>query len=174
MRVIFCKPELTMAELGEATVFFNESSAILDEYVANVHYIRNSIHINQLLAEEANKNDILVFFTSEIGKYNDVMLRLLRKYNDAQCRIWAIAMEGNPECRMPPEPITEKQSFDVSCRKENRNPLRNNIKAIAQLLITLLSFGTLSFISSTWSLIEGVMILVGTINIDGEGNPLGE
>lgn len=47
-------------------------------------------------------------------------------------------------------------------------------KAIAQLLITLLSFGSLSFISSTWGLVEGVMILVGNINVDGFGNPLGE
>lgn len=163
MRVIFCKPELTMAELGEAIVFFNESSAILDEYVANVHYIRNSIHINQLLAEEANKNDILVFFTSEIGKYDDIILRLLRKYNDAQCRIWAIAMEGNPECRMPPEPITEKQSFDVSCRKENRNPLRNNIKAIAQLFARKIIAQTLSPLYR-----DEVLYFISHRRIDGE------
>lgn len=47
-------------------------------------------------------------------------------------------------------------------------------KAVAQLLITVLSFGSLSFISSTWSLVEGVMILVGNINEDATGNPLGE
>ena len=163
MRVIFCKPKLTMSELGEATVFFNESSAILDEYVANVHYIRNSIHINQLLTEEANKNDIFVFFTSEIGKYDDVMLRLLKKYNDAQCRIWAIAMEANPECRMPPEPIMEKQSFDVSCRKENRNPLRNNIKAIAQLFARKIIAQTLSPLYR-----DEVLYFISHRRIDGE------
>ena len=163
MRVIFCKPELTMTELSEATIFFNESSAILDEYVANVHYIRNSIHINQLLAEEVNKNDILVFFTSEIGKYDERMLRLLRKYNDANCRIWAIAMEGNPECRMPPEPITEKQSFDVSCRKENRNPLRNNIKAISQLFARKIVAQTLSPLYR-----DEVLYFISHRRIDGE------
>lgn len=47
-------------------------------------------------------------------------------------------------------------------------------KAVAQLLMTVLSCGTLSFVSGIWSLIEGIMILTGSINIDAEGNPLGE
>ena len=47
-------------------------------------------------------------------------------------------------------------------------------KAIAQLLITCLSFGLLYFVSSTWGLIEGILILVGTIDKDANGNPLGD
>lgn len=69
---------------------------------------------------------------------------MIRKYNDAQSRIWAIAVEGTPECRTPPEPVTDKQSFDVSSRKENRNPLKNNIKAIAQLFARKIIAQTLS------------------------------
>lgn len=45
-------------------------------------------------------------------------------------------------------------------------------KAIAQLLITLLSFGGLSFVSSTWGIIEGIMILTGSIDKDSNGNQL--
>lgn len=47
-------------------------------------------------------------------------------------------------------------------------------KAIAQLLISLLSCGMLSFASAVWGLIEGIMILTGSINTDGDGNPLGD
>lgn len=47
-------------------------------------------------------------------------------------------------------------------------------KAVAQLLITCLSFGLLSFISYIWGFIEGILILVGTIDKDANGNPLGE
>lgn len=47
-------------------------------------------------------------------------------------------------------------------------------KAIAQLLITCLSFGILYFVSSIWGVIEGILILVGTIDKDANGNPLGE
>lgn len=47
-------------------------------------------------------------------------------------------------------------------------------KAIAQLLITILSCFTLSLISSVWGLIEGIMILTGSIKVDGNGQPLGE
>ena len=47
-------------------------------------------------------------------------------------------------------------------------------KAVGQLLITVLSCGALSFVSSVWGLVEGVMILTGSINCDAEGNPLGE
>lgn len=47
-----------------------------------------------------------------------------------------------------------------------------NGKAVAQLLITLLSCGSLSVISSVWGLVEGILILTGSINVDAEGNPL--
>lgn len=144
MNVIFCKPELTMTELKVATVFLQECSELLSSYVPNVQYISTVFQMNQLLAQEASKNDIFVFFTSEKGEYTDTILKLIRKYNDAQSRIWAIAMEGNPECRRPPEPVTDKQSFDVASRKENRNPLKNNIKAIAQLFARKIVAQTLS------------------------------
>lgn len=45
-------------------------------------------------------------------------------------------------------------------------------KGVAQLLITLISLGTLSFISSIWGIVEGIMILCGSINADAKGNPL--
>jgi TM2 domain-containing membrane protein YozV len=47
-------------------------------------------------------------------------------------------------------------------------------KAIAQLLITLLSCFILSPVSAIWGLIEGILILTGSINTDAQGNPLGE
>lgn len=47
-------------------------------------------------------------------------------------------------------------------------------KAVAQLLITTLSCGILSVISGVWGLIEGIMILSGSITTDGKGLPLGE
>lgn len=144
MNIIFCKPELTMTELEDAKIFYRECSEILGSYVPNIQYISTLFQINHLLAQEANKNDIFVFFTSEKGEYSDVIRKLIKKYNDAQSRMWAIAMEGNPECRRPPEPITDKQSFDVASRKENRNPLKNNAKAIAQLFARKIIAQTLS------------------------------
>ena len=45
-------------------------------------------------------------------------------------------------------------------------------KALAQLLITVLSFGILSFVSGVWGLIEGIMILTDTITVDAKGNKL--
>lgn len=49
-----------------------------------------------------------------------------------------------------------------------------NGKAVAQLLMTILSCGILGFVSGIWGLIEGICILTGSINTDAEGNPLGE
>lgn len=46
-------------------------------------------------------------------------------------------------------------------------------KAVAQLLITVLSFGFLGVISAIWGLIEGILILTGKIAKDAKGNPLG-
>ncbi len=45
-------------------------------------------------------------------------------------------------------------------------------KAIGQLLITVLSCFILSPISAIWGLIEGILILTGSINTDAEGNNL--
>lgn len=45
-------------------------------------------------------------------------------------------------------------------------------KAVAQLLITILSFGTLSQISTIWGIVEGIMIFTGRINKDSDGNSL--
>lgn len=45
-------------------------------------------------------------------------------------------------------------------------------KAVAQLLITVLSCFVLSFVSAIWGLIEGILILCGNINVDAQGNLL--
>jgi len=45
-------------------------------------------------------------------------------------------------------------------------------KAVAQLIMTLTII--LSPVSGLWGLIEGIMILVGSINRDAKGNPLGD
>lgn len=45
-------------------------------------------------------------------------------------------------------------------------------KGIAQLLITVLSFGLLAFIPAIWGLIEGVMILTDKNYLDADGFPL--
>lgn len=45
-------------------------------------------------------------------------------------------------------------------------------KAVAQLLITVLSCGILSPISYIWGLIEGIMILSGDVVKDANGNSL--
>lgn len=49
-----------------------------------------------------------------------------------------------------------------------------NGKAVAQLLITILSCFILSPVSGIWGLIEGILILTGSMNTDAEGNPLGD
>ena len=45
-------------------------------------------------------------------------------------------------------------------------------KAVIQLCLTLLSCGILSFVSAIWGFIEGVLLLTGSINVDGNGMPL--
>ena len=45
-------------------------------------------------------------------------------------------------------------------------------KAVAQLLISILSIVFLSFVSAIWGLVEGIMILTGSIAVDGKGVPL--
>ena len=45
-------------------------------------------------------------------------------------------------------------------------------KAVGQLLITVLSCFFLSPVSAIWGLIEGIMILSGSINTGAEGNDL--
>lgn len=50
--------------------------------------------------------------------------------------------------------------------------LGNTGKAVAQLLISVLSCGVLAIASEIWGLVEGIMILTGSIAVDGKGVPL--
>lgn len=43
-------------------------------------------------------------------------------------------------------------------------------KGVIQLLVTIFTCG----IASVWSFIEGILILIGNINTDAEGRPLGD
>ena len=45
-------------------------------------------------------------------------------------------------------------------------------KGVAQLMLTLCSCGVLGVISGFWGFIEGIMLLTGSINTDGNGLPL--
>lgn len=45
-------------------------------------------------------------------------------------------------------------------------------KAVAQLLISLLTCGVGATVTTIWGLIEGIMILCGNIKVDGKGMPL--
>ena len=122
MRVIFCRPQLTMKRTDQADLFFKSCREILDEYVTDLFYLSSPFQMDHLLAESADADDIFVFFNAEDGTYDRKFIRLLTKYHNIQSRVWAIAMEKNPECRRPPEPVTDKQSFDVSCRNGKQEP----------------------------------------------------
>ncbi len=163
MKIIFCNPKLTMRTIDKANVFFESCREILDTYIANKFYITSAFQIEQLLADNVDMDDIFIFFNAEDGKYEDKFLRLLKKYNDVQSRIWAIAMEKNAACRRPPEPVSDKQSFDVSCRNENRNPMKNNMKAIAQIFARKIIAQTLSPLYR-----DEVLYFISHRRIDGE------
>ena len=163
MKIIFCNPKMTMKMVDNANVFFKSCREILDTYITNILYITSDFQIDQLLVDDADIDDIFVFFNAEDGKYEDKFLRLLKKYNDIQSRIWAIAMEKNPECRRPPEPVADRQSFDVSCRNENRNPMMNNMRAIAQIFARKIIAQTLSPLYR-----DEVLYFISHRRIDGE------
>lgn len=144
MKMIFLKPEVTMKNVDSANIFYSECKILLDTYVANKLYISSEFQMNQLLTKKPGKDDIFIFFNAEDGNYDEIILKLINKYYLAQSRIWPIAMENNTECRRPPSPVSEKQSFDVYCRNENRSPMKNNMKAIAHIFARKIIAQTLS------------------------------
>lgn len=163
MKVIFCSPNLTMKKYDKANEFFESCREILDMYVTDRLYILSLFQVDQLLAGNADANDIFVFFNAENGVYENKFRKLIKKYSDVQSRVWAIAMEKNPECRRPPEPVSDKQSFDVSCRNENRNPMKNNMRAIAQIFARKIIAQTLSPLYR-----DEVLYFISHRRIDGE------
>lgn len=52
--------------------------------------------------------------------------------------------------------------------------LGNTGRAVAQLLITILTCGAGSVVTGIWGLIEGIQILTGSINTDANGVPLSD
>ncbi len=163
MEIIFCAPELTIPDVKMAEDFYQECKALLDIYIVNMRYISSVYQLNQMIAGEGNKDDILVFFTSENGEYSDPILKLLRKYYNVGCRVWPIAMLNTSACRQPPKPVEAYQSFDVSCRNENRNPLKNNMKAIAQIFARKIIAQALSPLYQ-----DEVLYFISHRRIDGE------
>lgn len=144
MKVIFCEPKLSMNNTVCADQFFRFCREVLDTYVAGAEYISTVFQVDQRLAAQAEANDIFIFFNNENGEYNEKFLKLTEKYVNAQSRVWPIAMEKNPACRRPPQPLSDRQSFDVSCRNENRHPSQNNMRAIAQIFARKVVAQTLS------------------------------
>lgn len=142
MNVIFCNPQLTNNKTEEAGIFFGECKKILDTYLCEKIYISNTMLLNRVLEKKADKDDILIFFNSEDGNYDEKIQRLIRKYYEAQSRIWPIAL--HKECRMPPKPILEKQSFDIPSQIENRIVLQNCMKSTAHIFSRKIIAQTLS------------------------------
>jgi hypothetical protein len=142
MQVIFCEPQLTNNKTENTNLFFAECRKILDYYLCEKIYIGNTMLLNRVLEKEADKDDILIFFNSEDGNYDVKFQRLIRKYYMAQSRIWPIALEK--ESRMPPEPVLEKQSFDIPSQIENRTILQNSIKEVAHIFSRKIIAQTLS------------------------------
>lgn len=50
--------------------------------------------------------------------------------------------------------------------------LGNTSRALVQLLVSVLSCGMLSWAMAIWGLVEGIMILAGSIKTDANGVPL--
>lgn len=135
MKVIFCSPECTMAQPKAARVFFDVCRGLWDDCMIEVQrvYIKSEAQMAKLRIAGADADDIFIFFNAENGTYREEFIKLLKKYHEARCRIWPIAMERNPECRLPPRPTHQCQSFDVSAWNEVRSHLKDNIPAIAQV-----------------------------------------
>lgn len=145
MQVIFFSPKITQMDKNDkARKFYEECKNIFDNYITNIVYIPNGNKLNQMIGQKPDQNDIIVFFNSIDGNYDTKFIGLLNMYYEAKCRIWPIAMEKNSECRMPPKPVSECQSFDYAVRCENRSPLMDNHKAIAQLFARKIIAKTLS------------------------------
>lgn len=124
-----------MFNTAEADIFFNTCRDILDDCIIEIQkeFVASPGVISRLLILEAKPDDLFVFFNSESGKYEDAFIKLLKKYSEVEGRIWPIAFTRDPACRQPPFPADKCQSFDISCWNENRNPLTNNIPAIAHM-----------------------------------------
>ncbi len=166
MKVIFCSPECTMIQPNAARVFFDVCCGLWDDCMVEVQrvYVKSEVQMKKLRIAEADADDIFIFFNAENGKYSKEFIKLVEKYFKAQCRIWPIAMEKNPECRLPPQPAHQCQSFDVSSWNEVRCPLKDNIPAIAQVFARKVVAQTLSPLYR-----DEVLYFISHRRSDGEG-----
>ncbi len=68
--------------------------------------------------------------------------------------------------------FSDASACTTSISVSYRQYLGYTSKGVVQLLMTLLSCGFLGAVSWIWGLVEGIMILTGSINQDGRGLPL--
>ncbi len=103
---------------------------------------------------------------AELNENQDICLK---------CGVKANKTNGNPANNNPDAKsklAAGLLGIFLGCFGVHNFYLGNTGKAVAQLLITLLSCFVLSVVSAIWGLIEGILILTGSINTDANGNPL--
>ena len=89
---------------------------------------------------------------------------------DGEAKVAAKATNSNPQAKS--KMAAGLLGIFLGCFGVHNFYLGYTGKAVGQLLISVLSCFILSPVSAIWGLIEGILILSGSINTDAEGNEL--
>ena len=103
---------------------------------------------------------------SELKDGADICLKCGKIINDTR------RMETNRDPNAKSKIVAGILGILLGCFGVHNFYLGYTSKAVAQLLITILSCFILSPISAIWGLIEGILILTGSINQDADGKYL--
>lgn len=154
MKVYIIDPEITMSDSKNANVFNELLQQQLQLYAIDFSIV-NRLNIGKCKAK-INKNAMVIFFNDDIEKvdHQSSIYLFLCEAKAKGSLIWPVAMDRNK--RIPPEIISDKQSFDVweqfRCRNLNEEYLSVIANAFARKVIsrtmpTLYSESGLIFIS---------------------------
>ncbi|WBW98852.1 SLOG domain-containing protein [Oceanirhabdus sp. W0125-5] len=129
MNVIFISPEITMSKLESANRFKDECIKQLMYYNSKVMEI-SDIGMYASFEEDVNKKDIVVVFNDN-EPYSREALELIEGLKEKEVEFWPVAVDK--EYRIPTEPISSKQSFDLYEQLRVRNIKEDYIETIAKV-----------------------------------------
>lgn len=130
MKVYFLDTTLTNCSNPNAEHFVKYCRTELDKYIASsVCNIVKDIDC-KVQKDTIDKNSILCFCVGE-KEYLESVQSFMQSALDNSATIYPIALDK--EHRMPGNPVSDKQSFDVPAYLEKRQWEANNMQAVAQI-----------------------------------------
>ena len=123
--VFLLAPTLTLGNSAEAHKFFIACKEQLAAYVP----VSEILNETALRAARPGNSDAVIIFNDPSDRYAPLVLEFLTDCHRDKTAIVSVAM--TPDCRRPPQPVQDEQSFDVTEQLRLRSLSTTHLETVA-------------------------------------------